>query len=87
MDGCFVGLDVGSFVGALEGAAVVGEDVGSLVGALEGCFVGLDVESLPVLPCSANQSNVRGSPQGTDGSMNLEVGFEFMKSWPLPGIA
>ena len=47
LDGCFVGLDVGSFVGALEeGAAVVGEDVGSLVvGALDGCFVGLDVGS------------------------------------------
>ena len=51
-------------------AAIVGEDVGSLVGALEGCFVGLDVESLPVLPCSANQSNVRGSPQVVDGFMN-----------------
>ena len=66
MDGCFVGLDVGAFVSALEGAVVVGEDVGWLVGALDGCFVGLDVGSLvgavvvgaDVLPCSANQSNV-----------------------------
>ena len=79
----------------MEGAAVGGEDVGSPVGALDGCFVGLDVGSLvgaavvgeDVLPCSANQSNVRGSPQGVDGSMNSEVGFESMKSWALPGIA
>ena len=44
LDGFFVGLDVGSVVGDLEGAAVVGELVGTRVGALDGFFVGLDVE-------------------------------------------
>ena len=69
-------------------AAVVGEGVGSLVvGALDGCFVGLDVESLPVLPCSANQSKVWGSPQGVDGFMKSELELASMKSWSLPHIA
>jgi hypothetical protein len=42
----FVGLGVGSDVGALEGASVVGEDVGLLVGAGD-CWLGTFQTAVP----------------------------------------